>query len=149
MGIKDTDRVYRSYVHQLSGGMRQRAMIAMALVADPVLLIADEPSTALDVTIQAQVLQQLQSIQQQREMSMLFISHDLAVVQQMSHHVVVMRRGECVEQSSASDFFAQPQQPYSKQLLQDVPSVAQCRNRATEFAHKLLAGKCVETVFSY
>jgi peptide/nickel transport system ATP-binding protein len=147
VGIKDELRVYASYVHQLSGGMRQRAMIAMALAADPELLIADEPSTALDVTVQAQVLELLQKLQQQRQMSMLFISHDLAVVQQVAHHVLVMRQGAVVEYAVAKDFFNHPQHEYTQQLLQDIPSLNAKTVLKANDAKKILVVKNLKQYF--
>ena len=123
VGIVNPLQCYRAYPHQLSGGMRQRALIAMALAAEPELLIADEPTTALDVTIQAQVLATLQSIQAKRRMSMLFISHDLGVVARMADTVAVLYHGEIVEQASASDFFHHPQEAYSKQLFASLPAM--------------------------
>lgn len=123
VGIDDVSRTMHAYAHQLSGGMRQRAMIAMALVASPKLLIADEPSTSLDVSVQAQVLDLLLSLQKKHKMAMLFISHDLAVVSQVADDVLVMRGGSCVEQASAKSFFNSPQAAYSKNLLAAVPSL--------------------------
>lgn len=121
VGIRDPEQCAKSYPHQLSGGMKQRAMIAMALAGEPALLIADEPTTALDVTIQAQVLTLLQKIQKNRQMSMLFITHDLAIVQQIANEVVVMRYGEVVEKATAENFFLTPQHPYSKELFAAMP----------------------------
>ena len=147
VGIKDELRVYNSYVHQLSGGMRQRAMIAMALAAEPELLIADEPSTALDVTIQAQVIELLKDLQQKHNMSILFISHDLAVVQQVAHKVVVMRHGECVEQAAAKDFFHNPQHEYTKQLLKDIPDVNTEVLTKPEYCDEVLQIKSLQQYF--
>lgn len=112
---------FRSYSHELSGGMQQRVMIAMALACKPRLLIADEPTTALDVTTQAQILKLLKEIQQQEQMTMLLITHDLAIASQFADRIVVMKSGEIVEHNTCSAFFAAPQQLYSKQLLQAVP----------------------------
>jgi len=121
VGIDDAERTFRSYPHQLSGGMRQRAMIAMALCGEPELLIADEPTTALDVTIQAQVLRLLKKLQEIRNTSLLFIGHDLAVVSQLADTIVVMRSGKKIEESTAKHFFQNPKEDYSKQLLAAIP----------------------------
>ena len=122
VGIKDPERIFRSYPHQLSGGMRQRAMIAMALCGKPDILIADEPTTALDVTIQAQVINLLKTLQQTRHTSLLFISHDLAVVSQLADNIIVMREGKKIEEADAKTFFQNPKEPYSQQLLAAIPS---------------------------
>jgi peptide/nickel transport system ATP-binding protein len=114
---------YTVYPHELSGGMQQRAMIAMTLAGKPGLLIADEPTTALDVTTQAQILKLLKEIQQQENMAMLLISHDLAVASQMADKIAVMRKGKIVEQNSTANFFKNPQDPYSQNLLRSVPSM--------------------------
>jgi len=121
VGIADPERTFRSYPHQLSGGMRQRAMIAMALSGKPDLLIADEPTTALDVTIQAQVLNLLKSLQETRKTSLLFIGHDLAVVSQLADNIIVMKKGKKIEEADAASFFQNPQEEYSKQLLAAIP----------------------------
>ncbi len=105
------------YPHQLSGGMRQRVMIAMALVLDPRVLIADEPTTALDVTIQAQILDLIRSEQEQRRLAVLLITHNLAVVSQVADRVAVMYAGEIVEEAPASEIFADPRHPYTQGLL--------------------------------
>ena len=112
------------YPHQLSGGMKQRAMIAAALAGEPELLIADEPTTALDVTIQAQVLELLRELQAARDMAMLFITHDLAVARRMADDVAVMRRGRIVERGAADAFFAAPRHPYSRGLFAVLPNIS-------------------------
>lgn len=112
-----------SYAHELSGGMRQRVMIAIALACQPKLLIADEPTTALDVTIQAQVLELINDLQQQFKMAILFITHDLAVVKQVANHVAVMKEGEIVEQSGNEVFFSSPQHQYSWELFAALPDM--------------------------
>lgn len=124
VGLPDPRRNMTEYPHQLSGGMRQRIMIAIALATNPDLLIADEPTTALDVTIQAQVLDLLYKLQQDLQMGLLFITHDLGVVQKIADEVAVMRHGEIVEQADNNNFFAAPQHEYSQQLLNAVPSFA-------------------------
>lgn len=124
VGIKDPQYAYQAYPHQLSGGQRQRAMIAMALCCQPKLLIADEPTTALDVTTQAQILELLKTLQQKNNMTLLFVSHDLAVVSQLADEVVVLKAGELVEKASAAKFFQAPQHQYSKALLAAIPEPA-------------------------
>jgi len=120
--IPDAARRRHEYPFQLSGGMKQRVMIAMALACDPELLIADEPTTALDVTIQAQVLELLRELQQARGMSLMLITHDLGVVAEMAHRVAVMYAGEIVETASSEIFFARPAHPYSRKLFDSLPS---------------------------
>ena len=127
--IADAERRARDYPHQLSGGMRQRVMIAMAMVNRPELLIADEPTTALDVTIQAQILELLGELQQKYGLAMLLISHDLAVVSQVAHRVAVMYAGTIVETGSASQVFRNPVHPYTRGLLEAVPTLATDRAR--------------------
>ncbi|TDK37390.1 ABC transporter ATP-binding protein [Rhizobium deserti] len=121
VGFEEPQRVFDMYPFELSGGMRQRAMIAMALICRPALLIADEPTTALDVTIQAQILKLLQELQSQLGMAMLLITHDLGVVASMADEVVVMYRGEVMEAGTASDIFRHPQHPYTQGLMAAVP----------------------------
>jgi peptide/nickel transport system ATP-binding protein len=122
--IPDAKSRMDAYPHQLSGGMRQRVMIAMALVLDPDLLIADEPTTALDVTVQAQILDRLVEEQHQRHMAMLLITHDLAVVASVAHRVAVMYSGEIVEQAPVDQLFADPQHPYTQGLIRALPHVS-------------------------
>ena len=119
--IPDAGRRRHEYAFQLSGGMKQRAMIAMALACDPELLIADEPTTALDATIQAQVLDLLRELQARRHMSMLLITHDLAVVAQMAQRVAVMYAGQIVETADRESFFSRPRHPYSRKLFNSLP----------------------------
>jgi oligopeptide/dipeptide ABC transporter ATP-binding protein len=123
VSIADADRRARDYPHQLSGGQRQRVMIAMAVVNRPSLLIADEPTTALDVTIQAQVLELLADLREKFSLGMLFISHDLAVVSQVSHRIGVMYAGSLVEMGMAADVFRNPMHPYTRGLLNSVPTL--------------------------
>jgi oligopeptide/dipeptide ABC transporter ATP-binding protein len=127
--IPDAERRARDYPHQLSGGMRQRVMIAMAMVNRPELLIADEPTTALDVTIQAQILELLAELQRRYGLAMLLISHDLAVVSQVAHRVAVMYSGSIVETGSASQVFRNPAHPYTRGLLEAVPTLKTDRAR--------------------
>ena len=119
--IPEASRRYHQYPHELSGGLRQRAMIAMALVCKPALLIADEPTTALDVTIQAQILQLLRDIQQELGMSILLITHDFGVVAEMAEQVAVMYLGRIVEQAEVGKMLANPLHPYTRALLQAIP----------------------------
>ena len=121
VGLNDAERRLSAYPHELSGGQRQRVMIAMALANEPDLLIADEPTTALDVTIQAQILKLLNELQVKLGMAMLFITHDLAIVRKMAKHVVVMKDGKAVEAGLLSDVFAHPQHEYTKRLLAAEP----------------------------
>ena len=122
VGIPDPARRVKEYPHQLSGGMKQRVMIAIALACEPELLIADEPTTALDVTIQAQILALLKELQQKRNMSILLITHDLGVVADMADRVAVMYAGQMVELADRKSFFEQPLHPYSRKLFQSLPS---------------------------
>jgi len=121
VGIPDPARRADSYPHQLSGGMRQRAMIAMALCCRPKLLIADEPTTALDVTIQAQILDLMRGLQRESGMSILFITHDLGVVAEMADRVVVMYAGRAVEEADVAEVFARPLMPYTQGLMNSIP----------------------------
>jgi peptide/nickel transport system ATP-binding protein len=123
VGIPDPRRRIDEYPHQLSGGMKQRVMIAIALAGEPDLLIADEPTTALDVTIQAQVLELLRHIQKERGTALMLITHDLGVVKEMAHQVAVMYAGHLVEQAPAQQFFARPAHPYSRKLFESVPTL--------------------------
>ena len=121
VGFPDPRRALETYPFELSGGLRQRAMIAMALVCRPALLIADEPTTALDVTIQAQILKLLNDLQAELGMAMLLITHDLGVVANMADEVVVMYHGEVMESGPVDDIFRDPRHPYLKALLRAVP----------------------------
>ena len=123
VNIKDPAHTIDTYAHELSGGMKQRVMIAIALACEPKLLIADEPTTALDVTIQAKVLELINELQQKFNMSILFITHDLAVVKQVADHIAVMKQGKIVEQSSNEVFFSNPKHPYSWDLFAALPAI--------------------------
>lgn len=125
VGIPDAKRRLDTYPFQLSGGMRQRVMIAMALSCNPSLLIADEPTTALDVTIQAQILELLQRLQEEFRMSILLITHNLGVVAAISHRVAVMYLGQVIEESSTELLFENPKHPYTQGLLRSVPKVGE------------------------
>jgi oligopeptide/dipeptide ABC transporter ATP-binding protein len=123
VSIPDPARRADDYPHQLSGGMRQRVMIAMALACDPKLLIADEPTTALDVTIQAQILELLNELRRTRELAVLLITHDLGVVAEVADRVAVMYTGRIVEESPVAELFARPKHPYTEGLLRSVPKL--------------------------
>jgi oligopeptide/dipeptide ABC transporter ATP-binding protein len=129
VGIPDAKRRAREYPHELSGGMRQRVMIAMALSTNPSLLIADEPTTALDVTIQAQILELMKELRQRNGMAIMLITHDLGVVAEMADEIIVMYAGKIVEQSDATTIFEQPHHPYTKGLLASIPRLGQRRKR--------------------
>jgi peptide/nickel transport system ATP-binding protein len=124
VGISDPDKVMKKYPHQLSGGMRQRVMIAMSLACEPDILIADEPTTALDVTVQAQILDLIKSLQRKSGMSVILITHDLGVIAQNCDDVVVMYAGRIVEKADAKTLFKYPKHPYTKGLLTSIPSLA-------------------------
>jgi len=125
VGIPDPKRRSRDYPHAFSGGMRQRVMIAMALSCEPKLLIADEPTTALDVTTQAQILELLSSLQQERQMAMIFVTHDLGVIADIADDVVVMYAGQVAEQTAVAELFDRPRHPYSEALLSSMPQLAE------------------------
>jgi peptide/nickel transport system ATP-binding protein len=129
VGLPDPDQIFRAYPHQLSGGMRQRVLIAMALSLEPEVLIADEPTSALDVTLQAQILALFREVRSGRDLSIIFVTHDLSVVAQICDRVVVMYAGQIVEQGNVIDIFRQPQHPYTEALLATNPSRSQ-RGRA-------------------
>jgi len=123
VGIPQPSRMVDAYPHQLSGGMRQRAMIAMALICGPKLLIADEPTTALDVTIEAQILELIKKLQDETGMALMYISHDLAVVGDVSDDIMVMYLGQVMEHSSTDEIFDNPLHPYTQALWQSVPVI--------------------------
>ena len=118
-----SEGVYEKYPHELSGGMRQRVMIAAAMICDPKILIADEPTTALDVTIQAQIIDLLLKVNRERNTSVLFISHDLSLVKQISERVIVMQQGKMVEMGDARQIFEEPKEEYTKRLVAAIPKV--------------------------
>ena len=153
VGIPDPAQRYKEYPHQLSGGMKQRVMIAIALAGEPELLIADEPTTALDVTIQAQVLELMQQLQKDTGMAILLITHDLGVVSEMADRVAVMYAGQIVEEADREAFFANPRHPYSKKLFQSLPDMEKRGQRlavihgsvpslATEFSGCRFVDRC-------
>ena len=121
VGISEAEKCIACYPHQMSGGMRQRAMIAMALACSPTLMIADEPTTALDVTIQAQILALMNKLKEETGASILFITHDLGVIAEMAQHVAVMYAGKVMEYTDVKTLFAEPKHPYTVGLLQSIP----------------------------
>lgn len=123
VGISRPEKIVDEYPHQLSGGMRQRVMIAMAIACQPKLLIADEPTTALDVTVQAQILDLLKEIQEKNDMSVILITHDLGVVAEMCDEVIVMYAGKIVERTDVDTLFYNPKHPYTKMLLDSIPKM--------------------------
>ena len=129
VGLPDPERAIDQYPHEFSGGMRQRAMIAKALACDPSVLIADEPTTALDVTIQAQVLEIMRALKEEFGMSMIFITHDLGVVAQIADEVAIMYMGKIVERGTAIDIFDNPQHPYTVNLLSAIPRLGDLNDR--------------------
>jgi oligopeptide transport system ATP-binding protein len=133
VGISDPPRRLDAYPHELSGGMCQRVMIAMALACDPALLIADEPTTALDVTIQAQIIALFQSLQASSRMTILFITHDLGVVAEIANRVLVMYAGEIVEEGDVVSVLTQPLHPYTKGLISAVPRIDRPQDQAQRF----------------
>ena len=134
VGIPDADRRARCYPHELSGGMRQRVMIAMAVALDPVVLIADEPTTALDATVQAQVLEVLSEVRRRMSGAMMIITHDLGVVAGAADRVMVMYAGHCVERGSTRDVYHRPRHPYTAGLLAAVPRLDRTAARLTPIA---------------
>ena len=132
--IQNANKVISYYPHQLSGGMLQRAMIAMALSCEPKLLIADEPTTALDVTVQAQILQLLTDIQQETNMSFVMITHDLGVIAETVDRVLVMYSGKIMENSNVFDIFNQPKHPYTKALIDSIPGKEPGKKRLKEIS---------------
>ncbi len=129
VGIADPDKIYRNYPHELSGGMRQRVMIAMALICDPRLIIAEEPTTALDVTIQAQILDLLRSVKDKINGSIMVITHDLGVIAEMADYVVVMYAGKVIETGTIREIFKSPKHPYTIGLMRSKPSLSTMNER--------------------
>lgn len=120
--LPDVERAYHKYPHEMSGGQRQRVMIASAVIGSPKLLIADEPTTALDVTIQAEILKLLQKLNREKNMSILFISHDLRVIRKLCSRVIVMNQGVIVEQGPVEEVFNHPKDAYTKKLIASIPT---------------------------
>ena len=129
VGIPDAENTLKKYPHTLSGGMRQRVMIAMALCCEPKLVIADEPTTALDVTIQAQIMKLLKSLQKESGMSVILITHDIGLIAQMADRVLVMYAGQIVEEGKVGDIFKNPSHPYTRALMESVPDIKDSADR--------------------
>lgn len=129
VGMKEPEMVMKSYPHTLSGGMRQRAIIAMALACNPKLLIADEPTTALDVSVQAQIMELLKRLQKESRMAVLLITHDMGVVSHMADRVLVMYAGQIVEEAEAEEVFCHPSHPYTRVLLSAIPTTGDSEDR--------------------
>jgi peptide/nickel transport system ATP-binding protein len=145
--LPDPEKAFASYPHQLSGGQRQRAMIAQSVACDPVLLIADEPTTALDVTVQAEILELMRSLQERLGTAVLLITHDMGVVADMGDRIVVMRNGEIVERGDVTEVFANPQHPYTRALLDAVPRLGEgsAESEAVDITAALADAESAET----
>ena len=138
VGIVDPAKRLHDYPHQLSGGMQQRVMIAMALSCQPEILVADEPTTALDVTIQAQIMDQLRELKQRVRMAIILITHNFGIINGIADHVAVMFRGKIVEYGATRDVLANPQHPYTRALIQCIPQLGAKRERLTTIDHAAL-----------
>ncbi len=147
VGLPDVELMIDSYPHQLSGGQRQRIMIAMALALEPSLLIADEPTTALDVTTQAQILDLIKDIQKRHGTGVLFITHDFGVVAEIADRVVVMQNGKVVEQGTAAQVLNKPREPYTKMLIASVPSLTPPKRKPITKGEPILAARGLEKVY--
>ncbi len=123
VGLKDSEKVYNMYPHELSGGMRQRVMIAAAMIGEPRILIADEPTTALDVTIQAQIVELLRKLNREKGTAIIFISHDLSLIRQLCQRVIVMQSGNIVETGDVEDIFRSPKMSYTRKLIAAIPQI--------------------------
>ena len=146
--IRDADDRFSAYPHQLSGGMKQRVLIASALACQPKLLLADEPTTALDVTVQADILQLLKKLNRDRGLTMILVSHDLGVVSEICDHVVVMRSGRIVEQGSINDVITRPQNSYTRTLIESQPSRLRTLANGRRQGEHLIQIKNLEVHFS-
>ncbi len=147
VGLPDVNQMIDSYPHQLSGGQRQRIMIAMALALEPALLIADEPTTALDVTTQAQILDLIKDIQRRHGTGVMFITHDFGVVAEIADRVVVMQNGNVVEQGSAKQVLTKPREPYTKMLIGSVPSLTPPKRKPITEGEPILATTALEKIY--
>ena len=137
VGIRDAEKRYRSYPHEMSGGMQQRVMIAMALACEPKLLVADEPTTALDVTIQAQIIELLRELREKLGMSILLITHNFGIVKGFADEVIVMFRGEIVEHGPVGGILTNPQHPYTKALISCIPNLGSKQHRLTTIEQEM------------
>jgi ABC-type dipeptide/oligopeptide/nickel transport system ATPase component len=140
VGIVDPDKRLRDYPHQLSGGMQQRVMIAMALCAQPHLLVADEPTTALDVTIQAQIIDLLSDLKEKHQMAIMLITHNFGIIQNIADRVIVMFRGKIVEQGATAEVLDNPQHPYTQALIDCIPKIGERRERLTTIDYDKIEG---------
>lgn len=131
VGIRDAEKRYTAYPHEMSGGMQQRVMIAMALACEPDLLVADEPTTALDVTIQAQIIDLLRELREKLGMSIILITHNFGIVKGFAEQVIVMYRGDIVEQGPVEEVLSNPQHPYTKALIACIPKLGRKQDRLT------------------
>ena len=138
VGIRDAEKRFRDYPHQMSGGMKQRVMIAMALVCEPKILIADEPTTALDVTIQAQILDLMAELKSRLDMSIILITHNFGIVDGFADKLVVMFRGNIVEAGKTEDVLQNPQHPYTKALIDCIPKLGKQQERLATIDHAAL-----------
>ena len=137
VGIRDAEKRYKAYPHEMSGGMQQRVMIAMALACEPKLLVADEPTTALDVTIQAQIMDLLRELREKLGMSILLITHNFGIVKGFADEVIVMYRGDIVEQGPVEEILNNPQHPYTKALIACIPKLGVKQRRLTTIEHEM------------
>ena len=149
VGLREPERVYASYPHQLSGGMRQRVMIAMAVILEPELIVADEPTTALDVTIQNQIIELLRKINETQKNAMLFITHDLNLARRLCHRVAVMKDGRVVEQGPVEEIFRNPKEEYTRRLIEAVPSRMERRKDIREVFQEPVKGDFRNTKEEY
>ena len=149
VGLREPEKVYASYPHQLSGGMRQRVMIAMAVILEPELIVADEPTTALDVTIQNQIIELLRKINETQKNAMLFITHDLNLARRLCHRVAVMKDGRVVEQGPVEEIFRNPKEEYTRRLIEAVPSRMECRKDIREVFQEPVKGDFRNTKEEY
>lgn len=137
VGIRDAEKRYTAYPHEMSGGMQQRIMIAMALACEPQILIADEPTTALDVTIQKQIIELLRDVRQTLNMAIILITHNFGIVKHFADEVIVMYRGEIVERGAAEQILNHPQHPYTQALINCIPKLGTKQHRLTTIAERL------------
>ena len=149
VGLREPEKVYASYPHQLSGGMRQRVMIAMAVILEPELIVADEPTTALDVTIQNQIIELLRKINETQKNAMLFITHDLNLARRLCHRVAVMKDGRVVEQGPVEEIFRNPKEEYTRRLIEAVPSRMERRKDIREVFQEPVKGDFLNTKEEY